>query len=228
MLAASSAETTAMAMLSSIGLRQPIAMKIVYNDEIRRFPIPASPSVEQLRQQVITAFEIASRVRLRYKVTPPPPSLIPAPHSYKPVPAKDDESDMCTICTDDELLEAIRVAALASPPVLRVQVELEGPLPLNYEPARLQDTSKVRRASQRYFRCALLIQPVRACGPCVPMCARRSARRTAPTTQRRIIPLKSLLRYLQAAPSAPSIVSIVIALRLVRALSRQRMTSLPC
>jgi len=85
-------------------MSQPIAVKTVLNHDVRRFTLPANPSFAELLQQVASRFELQGRMVLRYK---------------------DDESEMCTIASDDELREAIRLAALATPPVLRVQITVE-------------------------------------------------------------------------------------------------------
>jgi hypothetical protein len=78
-----------------------LAVKIILDDDVRRFTVPPRTSFAELQQQIISRFELAERVRLRYK---------------------DDESEMCTIASDDELREAMRLAALATPPILRILI----------------------------------------------------------------------------------------------------------
>jgi len=86
-------------------MSQPIvAIKTVHNQDVRRFTLPANSSFAELLQQVTSRFALSGSVVLRYK---------------------DDELEMCTIASDDELREAIRLAALATPPVLRVQITVE-------------------------------------------------------------------------------------------------------
>ena len=80
-----------------------LAIKIILDDDVRRFTVPPRTSFAELQQQIISRFELAERVRLRYK---------------------DDESEMCTIASDDELREAMRLAALATPPILRILIVL--------------------------------------------------------------------------------------------------------
>jgi hypothetical protein len=86
-------------------MSQPIvAIKTVHNQHVRRFTPPTNFSFAELLQQATSRFALSGSVVLRYK---------------------DDELVMCTIASDDELREAIRLAALATPPVLRVQITVE-------------------------------------------------------------------------------------------------------
>jgi hypothetical protein len=44
------------------------SVKIILDDEVRRFALPPRPSFVELHQQVVARFGLAERVRLRYKV----------------------------------------------------------------------------------------------------------------------------------------------------------------
>ena len=85
-----------------------MAIKIVLNQNVRRFTLSHNSSFTELVEQVHARFGLTGSVHLLYK---------------------DDESEMCTIGCDDELLEAMRLAALAAPPVLRIQVEVDVEVP---------------------------------------------------------------------------------------------------
>ena len=113
-----------------------VAIKTVFNQDVRRFTLPANSSFAGLLQEVTARFGLAGRVVLRYK---------------------DDESEMCTIASDDELREAIRLAALATPPVLRVQIAVEveaeatAPTELSSLPVTLNPTARLLEDSLQQF-----------------------------------------------------------------------------
>ena len=106
-----------------------VVIKIVRGHQIRRFTLEPSSSFAQLERQITARFGLTGRFRLRYE---------------------DDESEMCTVGCDNELLEAMRLAALTTPPVLRVQVEDEGtPSVATAEPASATKTDDVHVVVQR-------------------------------------------------------------------------------
>jgi hypothetical protein len=106
-----------------------VVIKIVRGHQIRRFTLEPSSSFAQLERQITARFGLTGRFRLRYE---------------------DDESEMCTVGCDSELLEAMRLAALTTPPVLRVQVEDEGtPSVATAEPASATKTDDVHVVVQR-------------------------------------------------------------------------------
>jgi len=84
-----------------------VPIKATLNNEIRRFAFVITDPVSsaELLQEVSKRFRLASAPILRYT---------------------DDEGELCTISCDDELIEALRVAAAAVPPVLRLHVSPAG------------------------------------------------------------------------------------------------------
>ena len=86
----------------SAGNSSKIATKLVFKQYVRRFSFSDSSSFAELVQQVHARFGLTGSVSLSYK------------HG---------ERAICTICCDEDLAEARRLAWLAVPPVLRVQVD---------------------------------------------------------------------------------------------------------
>ena len=86
----------------SAGNSSKIATKLVFKQYVRRFSFSDSSSFAELVQQVHARFGLTGRVSLSYK---------------------NGERVICTICCDEDLAEARRLAWLAVPPVLRVQVD---------------------------------------------------------------------------------------------------------
>ena len=81
--------------------RNEIAVKAYLGDDVRRFSLESS-SFSEMTEKVTQLFRL-SRHQLELKF-------------------RDDDDDLVTFSTDDELQEAVRITALCTPPVLRVQI----------------------------------------------------------------------------------------------------------
>jgi len=81
---------------------EPVAVKAFYGDDVRRFTIDGSAKFAEMMVEVTKRFNLTEKnVMLKFK---------------------DDEGEMCTFTSDEELLEAVRIARQSVPPILRVQI----------------------------------------------------------------------------------------------------------
>jgi len=81
------------------------AKEAFHGDDVRRFTIDSSAKFSDMISEVTRRFSLADR-----KVT---------------LKFKDDEGELCTLTSDEELQEAVRIAASCKPPILRVQITVQ-------------------------------------------------------------------------------------------------------
>merc|ERR1711904_516194 len=74
--------------------------------EARRFSVSNGATYVQLVQQVVNRFGLSS------------------PADVSAMRFKDDEEELCVLSSDEELAEALRIAASTTPPILRVHLEV--------------------------------------------------------------------------------------------------------
>lgn len=83
-----------------------IAVKVFHGQEARRFSVSNGATYVQLVQQVVNRFGLSS------------------PADVSAMRFKDDEEELCVLSSDEELAEALRIAASTTPPILRVHLEV--------------------------------------------------------------------------------------------------------
>jgi hypothetical protein len=96
-----------------------IAVKAINGDDVRRFTMDGSAKFDDMVDEVNRRFNLTNK-----KVT---------------LKFKDDEGEMCTFTSDEELAEAIRIARQSVPPILRVQIIVQ------VEVAEVEPAEEVRR-----------------------------------------------------------------------------------
>lgn len=79
-----------------------MAIKAFYGKEARRFSVSNSTTFAHLLSEVCTRFNLEKVPTLKFK---------------------DDEEELCVLSSDEELVEALRIAAASQPPILRVHIE---------------------------------------------------------------------------------------------------------